>query len=417
MRIDSDSPSISTCLEELIGLLKGNGAWFDRKLLITCRNGELSVSYEGNKDNKDPLITLPESNLIPNEFINLYIEDDQFKANPKEKFLTPLQLSITHKLIELYNLCDKVKKHEQDCIVTKLEDHPDILKSLFEMRPTSPHQDEYIAYLDGERSQDEKNKLICTNFLNSRLLGQTDEDFLGTKPVIMPIIELINHHISGATFMFRKIAGNKSLNIMRQQPNPDSNEIFVFYFILDALDTALHYNFIDTSSHFVRSIPLTLNVGTYGELKIHSIAAKNKDKVSEHMRPLQTLMPPLPVESENGYEVSHLLFAFPPATHATRRILFDLVENLYGPQINSPEEILSITHDLEKEIFDKNVSYYQNLKKKIEDLLQTNPEHQGLLFAREITIIQLRKLQLYHREEMNIDNFLEMHKGKNKKTA
>ena len=272
------------------------------------------------------------------------------------------------------------------------------------------------------------NKYIIDSFFKTRVLGFTDKAAAAKKkggkkqganeadsltiervPVLMPVIDFLNHHSAAPGYMTP--GGNsdgkdnevrKSLTAdldgvmtVKSCPVPGSDETYVCYGPYEALDTLFNYNFVETYAEFVRSVPLSVKMPGLGVLDVRSATGKPQHKdLPEAIRDLQFYLPGIAADHEK--KTVTMGFAYIPqeqAPRSLRRVLGVALRQL-DPDLQQ-EELMGYIQLAEKRIVDENLKYFSELQDYLARYKEKPAEKTVVANARMMAKTQVAKIRNY----------------------
>lgn len=141
-------------------------------------------------------------------------------------------------------------------------------------------------------------------FIGTRVFGIRGSEGSATMRVLMPVIDLLNHHSGGAPYELDDLR----FGIAAARPLGTA-ECFAHYGGLrDAVDLALGHGYCDTSVSFYKCVPLTVDVPGLGAVRVAGMQRRNSRR---HVTPRAT-------PTEDGVEISLLTFF---ADHPERSVV------------------------------------------------------------------------------------------------
>jgi len=257
--VETDKTQVRSLIDSTARILVEHGATIDPSVAIRESGGHLSVHSAASPPDT-PLFVIPQELLVPVAEITWAImtnKDTGMRSMTVESAqnLTPVQRDLLDLHIDLYNSLNKFEWFLNEHPRAALSDFPDVERLFTECEPN---------FTRGQEPED---------FLASRVLGYRAKgpaaDHLPKKSVLMPLVDLMNHHPRGAAFD----TSNGALSVLASQPASDS-ECFVNYGGLrDALQMFSSYGFADESTTVATSICATLPLigespATLGTLKV-----------------------------------------------------------------------------------------------------------------------------------------------------
>ena len=141
--------------------------------------------------------------------------------------------------------------------------------------------------------QAQAKQSIAEGFLTTRSFDwPSNAEQQQCRPVLMPLIDLLNHHNQGARYRIT----NGAMQIQAKQAG--GSECFAHYGNRrDVLDLALHYGHCDLSTPFAHCAPLTTAVDGLGYIRIET---------QRLGAPMHAFDPPRVTLEHDGVRLSHL---------------------------------------------------------------------------------------------------------------
>ena len=127
MQIQSSDKKLEKELTALRDVLVENGAWFHKNLNIVSEDHGMSVVVDGPASPGDKMMKVPESLLVPKHGMNISLKNSDFIFEPDDSVLSPVQIEIADRMIEIYNMTNKVNLHKEECSWILYKDHPHLL--------------------------------------------------------------------------------------------------------------------------------------------------------------------------------------------------------------------------------------------------------------------------------------------------
>lgn len=264
--IESDNQEAEKHLQVICNLIETQGGDIHPSLVIRCENGALSV-LGTKKDVQGKILKVPHALLLPYDEFTLGIENNEIVVKACSGNVTKDQAVLMDRMLALYACMDKLSAHRDACPWLALRSTPDILRSLACAREG--------VDIDMIRDEIEKNMVsddfVIESFFKNRLLGCKLHGKEAKKAkVLMPIIDFMDHHLRGSPYQNNYEEESSYLSVSLSQPVEGQSGCYARYGTLDALDTYLHYSFVDTGAPFIRSVPMVIDLGDMGILKIHA---------------------------------------------------------------------------------------------------------------------------------------------------
>lgn len=276
LAISSDQETAATVLKEISTICHSLGAeWHpDLRAEILCGNMRL-VAPPGTTG---PLITLPTSLFIP-------IGGASWADNPKVLDLieapagaTTVQRDLLQLMVALYNSTGKLLWWCTQHPAGLAERWPEMATALAPLKPN--HAGQW------------KGRSAAEGFLATRSFGWQADKTMQRQKVLMPLIDLLNHHHLGASYTIR----DGMMQIIDAQVG--GSECFAHYGRRrDVLDLALHYGHVDLSTPYAHSAAIEIELEGLGQLQVGQ---------QDNHRPRHHLDPPRVTMDDQGLRLSHL---------------------------------------------------------------------------------------------------------------
>ena len=361
--IASDDQDIERALRKNVMFAERAGTRLHPGLVIKCIEGRFSVEAPAVGVG-ETLIRLPLSCLLPVELFTLTVADDQIVLLSHDPTLSREQVALMEALLELYNVVGKLARHRYTSPWSLLASHPRLLTHIGQRLPN-----DLALMLDKFYRSGEADTLLLDSFLHSRSFSYPATEELPSYSVLMPIIDLVNHHRQGSPVRLEESADNGFLTIARSPPVPGAgNECFALYGLNDCFDTWMSYGFVDRRAPFVRSIPMTLELPEVGTLRLGNfVRIRRPGELPPQLSDLHLFVPEVLAKRRNYTELAALLFPPPNMPQALRRVL-DFVIGEMNPAHPRRGELAA---QAEAEIIAANRMYYADLL----SILQTVRDH------------------------------------------
>lgn len=387
--IKSDNPEVEKKIVSLRDKVLQEGGHLDKDLVLEYKDQGLSISKPGERT-QEPIIKIPHHCLVPYEEFSFAIEGQAVVLTSHTDKASPLQVSFLEDILALYNLTDKMNLHHETSPWLAFKEDPDILEHLFQSRQGGDTNVIKKAFQDNKIDDD----FTLMTFFKCRTLGsKLNQKNAPKKKVLMPIIDFLNHHMQGAGFQDDYDTDIPFLYVRQKSPIKGSDECFAFYNRFDALDTFLNYGFVDQSANFVRSIPVDIDLGTIGTIKVFATRGHVKQKeIPAALKGLRTYMPITNIyHDEKRAELGHIFIPPQQAQKSLRRILnFAIV--MLAPSVGEIER-LGYVLQAENVILQKNIKFYENLMGMVSQLEQKDTTI--VKMATALAKTQIEKIHLY----------------------
>ena len=387
--IAADSLQVERSLRKIVALSEKAGAEFSDDLVLKSVDGYLSVEAPAESAGK-VLVRLPWDCLVPFSPFRLSIVNDDLAISSYEEGLTDECVILMEALLELFNLTGKVAHHRRTSPWRLIISYPAILECVRQGRDREDF--ELFQQLIASGNEDE---LVLQSFLNSRVLGYKASTTAPPYPVLMPIIDLFNHHFKGALFNIADVPDKeRSLAIVRSHPLPGSGkECFACYGAHDSFDTWVTYGFVDQSALFVRSVAMTVDLPDLGTIRLTNFdKTRDRRALPPSVSDLHFYIPALLARRADHIEVGRLLIPGPSAPRALRRTLHFLIAEM-SPGHSRQRDLVM---EAERQIITANQAYYRDLLAFLRTLCPRDPLQKPILedFI-HLCELQLARIQSY----------------------
>ena len=358
--IVADNRDVERCLEKILAEARSGGAEFAPSLVLRCVGGDLSVE-SAPESTEQVLIRLPEETLVPVGLFGLQLQGDDIVIASIDPAVSAKGRTLCESMLELYNLTGKIGWYRRTSPPLFLRSRPE-LAQLIARSLEEPRRRSFTTPMrDGE-----ENHIVLQRFLGSRWFGFSDDTGAAPTRVLMPIVDLMNHHEHGSPFENAGIEGGRFLRIQRAKKMPrEERECFVRYGPYDAMEMLLAYNFVDESASFVRSIPMEITLPGVGMLAIRAMKKKGgKRNVPTAFRDIAPYLPRIISKQPNYLEIASLIIPTRVTPQAFRRVLNLLIATL-NPGC---ADRLDLIVQAEEKIVDANKAHYEALKTGLHDV-------------------------------------------------
>jgi hypothetical protein len=346
----ADNLEIERCLRRIMALSEAAGAEFSHDLVIKCVDGHLSIEAPPEGAGK-LLMRLPWDCLVPLPHFRLGIVGDKFVISWHEPELTGTCIATMEAMLDLYNLTNKLAVHRLTSPWSLAASHPELLPTLMAGR-RARHRS---LVASGNRDD-----LDLQSFFHTRAYSYRDTLGGPTLPVLMPILDAMNHHSMGAPYLFGDQPESGPLLVMtRSIPLPGTgNECFARYSIQDCFDGWMGYGFIDETPTFLRSLAMQIDLPDWGTIRTADVfSPRTKQDLPLSVSDLHFYIPKLLARRRNQIDTASVLVPGPQAPRALRRTLHFLIAEL-NPDRPTSRDLVA---NAEQQVIAANTAYYQAL--------------------------------------------------------
>ncbi|HTO84315.1 MAG TPA: hypothetical protein VMQ73_18970 [Methylomirabilota bacterium] len=355
--IVADNQAVERCLERILELARRGGAEFADALILRGINGSLSIELPPDSD-AQALIKLPENILVPVGLFGFTLEGDDIAVRTAEPGVTAEQRALLESMVELYNLTGKIAWYRQTSPVLFLGSQPDLARLIARGRDEPMRQG-----LERLATGGYAESIVLQRFIGSRWFRFREDGEEAEKRVLMPILDLMNHHVQGSAFDKRSDGGGRYLCIERARSMPrEVRECFVCYARYDAMEMLLAYNFVDETATFVRSVPMEINLPDVGVIKVQTSKKKGFNKnLPPQLQDIAAFLPKIIAKRADHLEVTFLSIPATVTPQVFRRVLNVLIGTLNRTCMDRLDLILQA----EEQVIAANRAYYRTVQEAL----------------------------------------------------
>jgi hypothetical protein len=389
--IAADDCDIARSLQKNIDLAEQDGAEFGDDLRLKCVEGYLSLAAPPETVGK-LLIRLPWECLVPIEPFQLIVTGDHISISSHDAALTRGCVARMEAILELFNLAGKFAEHRRTSPWSLIASHPELLSYIAQRQGASdPVLNRLIACGDDKT-------LMLQTFLHTRAYdykldnANLDNGPTLQYPVLMPVLDLMNHHIYGARYRDVSDPVGRALTMSRSAPLA-GNECFACYGPYDSFDTWLGYDFIDGRASFVCSVAMTIELPRLGTIRLGNfVRPRARSDLPDSLRDAWFYIPKLRGRKGNHLQVSALLIPGPQAPAALRRALQFLIAEMSPGHPRQRD----LAMQAEEQILIANETHYRDLMAFLRSLCPDEPLHRPIVdnFV-QICELQLARIEAY----------------------
>lgn len=358
IKISSDNPDIEKDIIVLCDLVERSGGYVSSDLEFVDVNGNTSV-FAGADCNDDYIFKLRHEFLIPYDNFDFDVESDDIVIVHDDQNESQEHLSTLETMISLYNRSGKFKSHLKEHPLLSFSEYPDLIQYMLKAR-----EGKDLDIVRGILAEPEYfDELALLTFFKSRLLHcRLYSKKADHKAVLIPVAEFMNHHPLGAGFdnLYGKEACFMATGL--SMPVSDSREVFTSYGRFDALDTFIHYGFVDQSSRYMRSIPLKIDLDDMGTIVVRGFSAVVPvSQIPDELQDLAFYFPQINHDDGSDLvELSHIYIPQDRARFSMRRVL-EYAIHILRPNIDEVA-CKALIGEAEKQILNLNEDYYNQMK-------------------------------------------------------
>jgi hypothetical protein len=334
-------------LENLVQLIRDNSGFVHADLTIRGNQQNLSIEAPPSVAQKANIISVPTALFVPPERLGLRLEGDDIVIGTPSNELSPAQIALAEHMIAIYNICEKIKQHRSESPLRLFLEAPQVFR-----------QFAYPGQIKA-REDAQKGDVWLEAFLHTRVFGLIGDDEK-SLPVLMPLIDYLNHHHAANGFNVTE----GRMEISRHSPVLGSDECFVSYSTMDAQAALVVYGFLDTSAQSLFSYPLTVQLTGGATLQVNHRTMARPKKVMPAFKNIARFMPIIRPEPQ-AQRVTLSFLSIPPQIfpRAMRRVLANAIGAI-RPHA-SEEEIRSLVKEAEAAVIVENRRHYKAVKAQL----------------------------------------------------
>lgn len=294
LSVESDHRQATTVLQELARLCAAHGAQWHSELKAELHEGSMRLLAPPGFSGE--LITMPTKLLVPIKATKWNSSDDQLILEQFPTTLSSIQVELLDLHIALYNATGKMQWFSNSHPARLLEISSAVAEAVGRVKQGQIIKPHHSSRAEG---------FLGTRSFNYRI--SPDET---SMPVLMPLIDLLNHHPEGAPYRI----GDGVMRIQAAQTG--DSECFAHYGSRrDVLDLALHYGYCDLNTPFAHCAQLEIHVDGIGSISVQHQGRR---------KPIHPLDPPRIQISRDGIKISHLCSSLNHPERATTMLLMAL---------------------------------------------------------------------------------------------
>ena len=246
--VDAESPGIAEPLLAMMAMVVEGGGFIAPGLRIVERGGSIRIERSLSAPPVERLVMVPPSLLVPTGRL-VWVEDrDQLRLASEPAHLTPERRDMLDLLLAIYNGAGKARWAQGHPMAVLSEDAA-LLAITRSIKPdvavrTGPLAEMFIA-----------NRQVT----KGRLAGE-----LRDVPVIMPVMDFMNHHGDGDSFRFH----HGQLGVSEVHVAGSEECVSSYGGRRDAIDWAISHAWVDVETPYVASAPLAIDLPGIGRLVI-----------------------------------------------------------------------------------------------------------------------------------------------------
>jgi hypothetical protein len=287
--IASDDPIVADLLASTLELVGDAGGWLHPDSRLVCREGQFALECDGSLH--EPLLHIPREALVRVDAVTWDEDMSALRVDSVPDDIGDVELALLYVQSALHNQVDRLTWIERThpAVAPLAEDVIQQLRTLvpgFRATLISPRD---VLFAD-------------------RCLQVDLNDGRGTQRVLVPILDLLNHHPAGA----RADWDGSAFTVSVQRPFGSTECALDYGMDRDALELAAIYGFADetaTVAHLPQESCTVAGVGTM------RLLAPGRD-ASGGWPPVEV------ITDDDGWTISHLSFS------TDQRRMLDLVDEV-----------------------------------------------------------------------------------------
>ena len=389
--LNCTSPEIERHLAAMAELLLGDGSVFSDALRIEQRGNDLSM-LSAPEASPGLLLKLSVSCLVPMEDFELRAQADDIVIGRTAANVTPLRSALLEHQLAVFNLTGKLAVHRAINPAFHYDEAHALLRHVYRARTQKlEFARELQAMAPGPRE--------LSAFLYTRTLQIKLPDRPQPSRVLMPYIDYANHHpLAPSLVPLAKDGRNEALGIVNSRMVKGSDEVFYSDSQLsDALDIYLNYHFVvpDDATPFVRSLPVTVELGEHGTLSIDAgRPVSHTGELAAQDQDLKNVLPATEFTGPGRLLASYLMIDCAGPAPQTRRVLAWLIRRLAGGL--DDKAIEPLVREAERQILAANRDFYATMQTLSRERQQSaGPDDPVARDCGMLAAVQLDKLARY----------------------
>ena len=402
-----DDNKVEKALRKLCDQVTQYGGFVHDALTIGSYEGDFVITVPDGMEEGERILVLPRDILLPVHKYDIVTADKKMVLRSCDDDLGRGQVVLMETMLELYNLVGKVDQLQRTSTIDAFLKHPDFFEKVIAGR-----QQESMPFLSTIKDVPDdkywielymKARVFGFDLGNAHSFARNDAVSKVVQPMLMPIIDFLNHHPGASPYntSFDWIDngtqknGDDGIFVMKSCPVEGSRECYVHYGANDAMETFIHYNYVEASADYLRSIPLHIKISGLGTLNLRSkLDRPNTSKLPEKVQDLKFFIPEFMYDSkEKLLDISSLFIPQSRAPRALRRVLGFVLRQVGMPLEQTQR--MKIILRIEKYIIQENMRFYTDLSTYLDSYKMPERNKLVLQNARDMVEIQLTKIRRY----------------------
>jgi len=377
---------VEQTLKKLETRITAAGGWLNDDLVICENSGDLHLESGLEASAEELLAFIPEEMLLSLDSVHVGLADNDLSLSNPAPQVSAENYAVFQTLIELFNQTDKIKTHKTFYPWLALAEDQETIRRLIAGRPDL----DFIPAFKSDLQTGNLNSMILKSFFKTRILRLAED-----KHMLVPIVDCANHHFQADSFKFASQSLDiKNIGLLNSKPVPKSDQAFIRYGTFDAFDLFMNYGFGDGGADFVRSVPITLNLGGLGDILVNAhIGIENQGKLPETLAKLRFHTPIIMANEPGSIQVTHLIIPRAGNAEALKTVLAALIKAL-TPTV-SGNDMTNVVESAISQIVTTNTGFYQDLKAYLNGRLADTKAEPVIKNAIAMTDLQLSILGEY----------------------
>lgn len=373
-------------MRQLENLVCREGAFLHPALRVVARGGNLWM--EAEVQDNEPLVKLPSSCLIPIDDIEFRIEGASIEVVSYSPGISAERKDLLDCMLAIYNQGNKLELHAGYSPWVAFSSSRELLDQLHLARKDAPK----ISRFHEMARRGDLQQLLPEHFIGSRVLRflvDPNDPKGPANRVLMPFIDFFNHHSASPGFS----RDGSVLLVDASRSVQGSNECFVSYSQLDAMDSYLNYGFVDSSAPFMRSVPAVISLPGTGSIVIEGRGgAKRVNPPPPVLSDLKQLVPPFRKGGNGEFFLGSLVIPGAGNILAMHRILAFVLQRFLAPGL-SQERVAGLVDMAVEQVLEANEGYYQSLRDAHDQCVEWLAETPAREQLTQLVDLQQKKLR------------------------
>lgn len=253
--VDCDDPVVTDLLASTLELVVEAGGWVSAEACLLARGGQLSLTSGGDED--APLLRVPRSAMVRVDRVTWGADPDRLVILDVPDDMGDVELQMLYVQVALHNQCGKT--------AWLARTHP-TLAAL-----PDPVVDAVRAVVPSFRADPlSPGDVLWAN----RCFRIALPDAGSTERVLVPVVDLLNHHASGATGSW----DGREFTVDTRRPFGTLECALDYGMDRDAMELAVVYGFADLSATIAHTAPVIVDVPGIGEVEVDRLTFDLADR-------------------------------------------------------------------------------------------------------------------------------------------